>query len=479
MKNSQTCMKVAIYLAGCLGLAVCAAGQDQQGGETPKPPAKVYGPIGVQDQPDQEQTPDTLQPDNRPLTGFQQLTVGHPIERHSYWVPGVAYYNFIQSNGQSQGGGSGWTSTSYLSGNVSLLETWSRSQLIVNYSGGGDFSTDSVIGNGWFQELNASQTFTGERWQLTVLDEFSYLPQAQFGYGAGTGLAQAGIGGSLGGSGTGLVPGVNPGQTIFTAVGPRYMNTAGVQVNYALTPRSSITAGGLYSLLRFTQAGNIESDDYIGNLGYNYQISRNDTLGLLYRYNSFHFLGSPQAIGDQMIQVAYGRKITGRLALQLSAGPEITDFRLAQPPATKTRYIAGSGSAALSYAVQRGSLGVAYFHGVTAGSGVFLGATTDQVTATATRRLTRVWSGDAHVGYARNRSAETALGVANTNFDSVFAGAALARPLGRNANFSVGYTAYVERASSTICAGPNCDSSFTTHQITLGLSWHTRPFVLR
>src|ERR1051326_1747579 len=211
MRNSLTfTRKIAISTAGLLFLAGVGFAQDPQSPpeqEKPKPAAKVYGPIGSEDQ-DQNQTPaETLQPDERPLTGFHLPTVGTPTERHSYWVPGVSYYNFIQSNGSSQGGGNGWNSTNYLSGNVSLLQNWSRSQLTLNYSGGGNFSTDSVIGNGWnstnylsgnvsllqnwsrsqltlnysgggnfstdsvigngwFQQFDATQTFNWQRWQL-------------------------------------------------------------------------------------------------------------------------------------------------------------------------------------------------------------------------------------------------------------------------------------------------------------------------
>src|SRR4030095_7971515 len=144
-----------------------------------------------------------------------------------------------------------------------------------------------------------------------------------------------GVGGSLGGGATGIGSGFTPGQTIFSAVGPRYFNTAGIQMTYQLSARSSVTMGGLYSLLRFIDPGNVESDQYVGNIGYNYQISRKTTIGMQYRYGAFHFLNNPQAIGDQMFQVVFGRKITGRLALTLSGGPEITNFRVPQPPSTK------------------------------------------------------------------------------------------------------------------------------------------------
>jgi hypothetical protein len=475
MKKYSTGLRVTAAVAASLWLSAATFAQDpptqQPGQEQPKPAGKAYGPIGAPDQ-DPNQNPDLLQPDNRPLTGFLEPTLGTPIERHSYWVPGVAYYNYIQSNGQTQGGGDGWSSTSYVSGNLSLLQQWSRSSLSLNLSGGGEFSTDSSIGNGYFQQVGATQTFNWERLQLTLVDQFSYLPQSQFGFGAGTGLGVPGIGGSLGGSTPGIGNGYSPGQSIFTAIGPQYSNTFGTQINYTLTPRSSVTVGGLFSILRFIDPGNVESNDYIGNVGYNHQISRADTIGLVYRYSSYHYIGVNQAIGDQMIQVAYGRKITGRIALQISGGPEITTFRVPQPPSTKTQYIGGAGSASLSYALENGGLSLSYSHGITAGSGVLVGATTDQVTGSISKRISRLWTGELHLGYARNANPQTGTGLPTQNFNSIFTGGSLARPLGRNANFSLGYTAYIETSNNT---GNN---SLSTQQITLGVSWHTRPFVL-
>jgi hypothetical protein len=464
----------------CLGASQIRAQDQQQGGEPPKPPAKVYGPIGVDDQ-DQQQQPDQLQPDTHSLTGLLQPTIGSPVERHSYWVPGVSDTNFIQSNGEVQGGGSGWNDTNYLTGDLTLLENWSRSQLAVNYSGGGVFSTDSRTGNGWFTQFNIHQTFQWERLQLTLLDAFQYLPQPLFGFGAGTPLGQAGVGGTLGGAATGigLVPGYFPGQTIFSATGPRSVNTAAAELNYHLTPRSSITLGGIFGILRFTDPGNVDSNDYIGTAGYNYEITRNNTIGVVYRYSAYHYLDNPQAIGDQMIQGAFGRKITGRLALQLTAGPEITNYRLPLAGSTKTQYVTGTGSAYLTYAFARGSTSAGYFHGGTAGSGVFVGAITDTFTVSATRKLTRVWSGDLHLGYAHNRNSETSGSVTTTGYNTLYGVASLLRPLGRNGNLSIGYSAYLENANTTVCAGANCKSSFTTNLISVGLSWHTHPFVLR
>ncbi|HVO58020.1 MAG TPA: hypothetical protein VMT51_10030 [Dongiaceae bacterium] len=441
-------------------------------GEPAKPAAKAYGPIGAEPQ-DPNQEPETMQPDDRPLTGFQQATVGTPIARHSYWLPGISYYNTIQSNGASSGTSDGWNSSNYIAGNVSLLEAGSRSRLTLNASIGGFFSSNSQ-GNGWYQQIGVADTFNWERWQLTFLDQFAYLPQAQFGFGAGSGLGLPGVGGSLGGGSVGLGPGYDPGSSIFAATGPRYTNAFGTQANYLLTPRSSVTFGGMLSLMRFTDSGseNIESNTYIANLGYNYQISRADTIGVQYSFSSFHYLGFDQAIGSHTIQAVYGRKLTGRLALSIAGGPQIVNFRKPEGTTTATRFVTGSATTTLSYALQNGSLSVAYFHGLTGGSGALAGASTDQVTVSGTRRLSRLWSGEAHVGFARNRNADTDTGLPNPSFHSTYVGTSLNRPLGRNASLTLGYTGYI--ASSNNVGG----GDFTTHQITVGVSWHARPFVL-
>ncbi|SRR6266849_4021230 len=477
LKRKTTLIGILLLAGLCFCLPVAA--QDQQEPEAPKPAGKAIPPIGGDDE-DSNPPADQMQPDNSPLTGLQEPTLGVNAERHSYWIPGVSYTNFIQSNAFTQGGGSAWTSTSYLGGSVSLLENWSRSRLALNYSGGGTFSTDSTVGNSWYQQMGAVQTFIRARWQLVLLDQFSYLPQSRFGFGAGSGLAIPGVGGSLSPGLPGLQPGVDPSQSIFAAVGTRYANAFGTQVNYTLTRRSSVTLGGVFSILRFTKPGNIESNDTLLNAGYNFQITSKDTIGLAYHFSAYHFIDNPQALGSHSVLAAYSRKITGRMALQLAGGPQITTFRVPDLGSTKTSHAGGKVIANLSYAIEQGSLSVNYLHGVTSGSGVFLGATSDQITGRASHRISRVWSGDAHLGYAYNRSAETGSRVSGQTFHTVYVGASAARPLGRNATFNLGYTAYIQSSNDAFCVGPSCNTttSYTTHQIQIGFAWRSRPFLL-
>ena len=95
-----TAVSLLVWMFGC---PAAVNAQDPETEAPPKPAAKAYPPLG--DDQETDQGPIALQPDDRPLTGFQELTVGTPPEEHSYWIPGISYTNFIQSNAKAQGGG--------------------------------------------------------------------------------------------------------------------------------------------------------------------------------------------------------------------------------------------------------------------------------------------------------------------------------------------------------------------------------------
>jgi hypothetical protein len=230
--------------------------------------------------------------------------------------------------------------------------------------------------------------------------------------------------------------------------------------------------------LRFVQAGNIDTNDSIFSTGYNYALSQKDTIGVLYRFSGYRYIGNPQAINDHTAQLAYGRKITGRLALQLFGGPEVATFRA--PFGSTTNRISGSGGGNLTYVLSRSSLSLTYNHGISGGSGQFTGSNADQLHGTINRQLSRVWQGNVTFGFARN----TNLGLSNPSqvsqtYDSWFIGGGLSRPLGRTANFTFGYAAYLQNSRLPVCAAGICGTSYLQHQISLGFQWHTRPLVLR
>lgn len=451
----------------------------QENEQKPQPAARVLLPlpdINGNQQSDSDQG-QNLQPDNGPLTGVQAPTLGSPKMRHSYWTPGFQYSNTIRSSPINPSANAGWVSTNYVSGVFSLFQDWRSSLLTLNYSGGGYFSNDSTQNNGQFQQLGLGYNIEARRWQLLFMEQFSYLPESSFGFGASTGLSFPGISGPLGSPVPGLQGAYVPNQNNFTSVGPRYSSSSVVQLTYKVSPRTSITFAGVYGLLRFVDGGNIESNNPTFNAGYNYALSQKDTIGISYRFSAYQFLGLPQALGDHLAQLNYGRKITGRMALQLAAGPEITTYRV--PVSNKSQRNSVSGNATLTYALRRGSASLNYSHGVNGGGGVMAGSSGDQAGISANRQLTRIWQGNLNFSYSRNGSLTNLSGASSPAYRSWYAGAGLSRPFGRETNLSIAYQAQNQNSGLSSCSGPSCSTSFLVHQITLSFQWHTPPFVIQ
>jgi hypothetical protein len=492
MKRSPTFFAALVLSALALTWSAPAFGQEPS---SPQEPDQTE-PSVIQPQPTDQATPKPagrsarlsddsdavtesgvpIVPDTTPLTGVQIATLGTQQQRHSYFVPGFQYGNFLRSSTLEAPQVGDWNSTSFLAGNVSLLQQWSHAQLAMNYTGGGTFSTDSIQGNSYYQQMEVQQVFETRRAKISLIDQFDYLPQADFGFGASSPLAIAGIGGPLGPSLPALQNNYQPNQSIFTTIGSRYSNSATAQVAYFLSPRSEVTVSGSYGILRFLDAGNIESDDTILSVGYDYQVGRRDTLGILYRHTDFRYLSNPQAIEDHVAQVAFGHKITGRSSIQLFVGPEITQFRI--PLNGKSQRISVAGGGNFTYAISHTDLSLIYNHSVSGGSGAFTGATTDTITGTVNRRMNRIYDGNISFGYARNRSLQnqTVVSTGQPIVNSWFAGAGVDRPFGRTATASLAYTAFIE-SSTQGCQVGSC-TSYLQHQISLSFQWHMRPMVI-
>src|SRR5215475_8433019 len=196
----------------------------------------------------------------------------------------------------------------------------------------------------------------------------------------------------------------------------------------------------------------------------------------MYRFSAYHFDGLPQAFGDSSISLAYGRKITQRIALQAYGGPDIITYRV--PIAGETRRVSGTAGVSMNYGFRQGGISLGYAHGLSAGSGVLVGSETDQVTFSGNRRVSRLWTASANVGFASNRTLDDSSSITHSSYRNAFAGGGISRPFGRNVDFSLSYTANVQSPNVQSCTGPGCNVDYTQHTITVSLQWHTRPFVL-
>lgn len=460
-----------------------AAGQTQQN-QTAQPIPAYRSPFasasGDQAENDSSQT---LQQDTRPLSGAQYISMGDLTNKRSYWQPRFDLAGSADSNPQESALNSNWGAwTSFLAG-VDIHHTSGTTEMMLSYTGGGMYSNENSVPNGTVQELGFTDKISMRRSVLSFFDQLSYLPQASLGFGGVGGLPLSG------GGSTGLGPGFTAGQSILTGQGQNLANSSIVQLQTFLTPRSSITMAGGYSLLHFFGNNLVDSGDIIFQGGYNYQLTRHDTVALLYDFSDFRYSSLGQSIYTHTIEGSYGRRVTGRLAFQIAAGPEVAVFD--QGAGTSGGTGGGSGASngasthvywslnsALNYQYQRTALGLTYSHGVSAGSGVLAGSLTDIVTGSLTRQMSRTFSSGLSGGYSRNAALPIAGGqFPNQNYDYWFAGATLARPLGETLALTLSYQMQYQTSNSSFCIGSSCGTSVIRHLISVGLSWHQRPLL--
>ena len=311
--------------------------QDQQQGQQPSQPIPaIRSPLasGADNDQDEAPNPQLMQPDTRSLTGVQDLSLGSMALEHSYWQPRLAFSETVDSNpGSSSAGNGSWGTWTSLLGGVDIHRISGISELMVSYTGGGMFSTgNSDASNGVVQELSFKDKYSFRRSTLSVFDQLSYLPESSFGFAgtAGAGLPGVGTGGGIG-------SGFTPGQSILTPEGQNLSNAFDVELDTKLTSRSSLTFVGGYSLLRYFDDNLLNYGDATFQAGYNYQLTRKDTVAVSYNFSAYRYSNVDQSLNLNTIQGSYARRVTGRLAFQIAAGPQFASSRI---PITSSTFLA-------------------------------------------------------------------------------------------------------------------------------------------
>jgi hypothetical protein len=422
-------------------------------------------------------------PDNRALSGAQDLS---PVlmPTRSYWQPQINAFGIFESNPGQNPGNTAWSGGAALSGHVDLYRISGNSNLSVSYTGGATFSTASSVGNGVVQDLSFADKITFRRSRFSILDRLDYSPGSSFGFG--------GLGGLAGSGSSGLGSVFGSGQTILTGEGQELLNSFVVELDTDLTPRASLTlVGGDYLAHSFT-SGLLNSTDPNARVGYNYLLTRKDTIALIYTFSGYRYSNSDQSFDTHTAQVSYGRMVSGRVAFQIAAGPQIV---IAQIPFSVSGGSSGSGSGtgtasnattlnwslntSLTWTGRRNNFGVTYYHGANNGSGVLAGAISDTVSASLQRASSRTFSSGLAGGYSRSEGVLVGTTtVSNQEYDYWYGSASLSHPVGRTLGLTLSYTVQYQVPHSAACVtGVACGTSILTNLIAFGVGWHQRPLV--
>lgn len=353
--------------------------------DTPvKPDAPLYST------PNQNVSPETVQPDQRPLSGAQPFSLGIS-GRKEMRISLTGSQSWDSNPSVTSGTGNGFASVTTAGGYVSIDREVTGSQTTLSYSGNMVHYTNTQPSFSTLQSLNASQNFQLGRWSLTGADTFTYVPNSLLG------------GSSFLPMPTGDTAVIKPqylaDQSILTPYGAQYSNSVLGQLGYGLSRRTSLTASGTYGFSKFVDFSLYDFNQASGTAGYNYSLSAKDTVAVSYTYSLYRYENFNSEFHTQSVQLSYGRRVAGRLSFQAGGGPQfITSGGLT----AAENNISYSGNAGLTYQRNRDSLSISYFTGATAGAGVLYGANTSSVQFSFSREFSRNWSGSTTVGYTRN-----------------------------------------------------------------------------
>ena len=447
------------------------------GGHANQPIGAARGVAGPSES--QPYDPSQVSPDTNTLAGAEFFTVGSLEHSHNIFDPFLStsvlgdYFPGIP--GQSSLG-----AVSIVGGGLNFNRNWSRYRLTASYNGGETIA----IGNAplfagqnssysQFHDLSFIQGINWARWHVLLRDDFIASPGAAF---TGTGMGGPGLIGqyssTLGASLSNIGQAFAPVQTIETGYAMRYMDSVLGQAEYSISRQSTLTFSGSYGLLHFANAGFVSSNMVSAQAGYDYLLDPRNSIAILGGYGKIDYPGTGESTTDYTASLAYGRKITGRLAFQAAGGPQ--EIQAAGAGVFGSfRQLSFSINSALTYQWRRSGLSFSYMHGLTAGSGVFLGATSDTFSASGYYRFTRFWTGSVNGGYAFNRSLAPA-GGATSNFENWFIGANIGRQVGRHlqVNFNYGLQ---EQTNPSVCPVSSCGAPGYQHTFGMTVNWHLRP----
>ncbi|MGA2236562.1 MAG: hypothetical protein ABSG23_13905 [Terriglobales bacterium] len=457
------------------GMSICAIAQTSSQSQTETTPAPAFG-----------QNAPMLNPENPPVSGLDEPRLELGNAGGSFISPALQVSESADTNGGNQFGNTGLESITSILGALDLQQFWPKSDLFLEYLGGGAFYSSPYD----VQQLQAVGLQAVTRWrtgQVTVRDSFSYLPDGSFSMGTyggfpGLGLTTGSMG--LGGQGGALPGGQQFGNGQFGSVEniPLLANTAILDVEQSLSPVSAITAAGGFSNAHFYDSANcsnpeniclIDSDQVTIQGGYSRLLSRHDQIGGIYDFQRFQF---PQSTGgrvtNQVANVLWSHTLTGRMSFSAGAGPQHTDLQ----QSVRIKSWSVSARVELRYRFAHSSMAATYEKFTSTGSGFFAGADTQAARFEYTRSLGRTWNFYGDLGYSHNKNLQLGfVGVNASNYDEGFAGAVFRKHLGRSYDFFAAYRFSEVAFNVPACFGGSCGNNAQQHIGTVGVEWHPRP----
>jgi hypothetical protein len=413
------------------------------------------------------------------LTGAEEFSLGPAIQRRSFWQPLFSVTSTVDTNPLT-------TATTTQTRDVT---TWSsayagidvnrisrRSDLTLSYLGGGLISNDGSAKNSVVQQFGLGEKLALGRSTFSLFDVVNQLPETSFGFslpGSSVRLP--------GGQGLSLEPIFTPNQSILTTRGQRVGNATVLELDRALTSKSSLTFVGGYSLLRFLDnAGFLDFSEVTAQGGYDRQVTRHNSVALLYRFSELRFSGTIQPIDAHTAQLSFGRR-DGRFAFRLAGGPAVSFFQTASPagsstPTSSSRQVYWTLDTSTTYQTGRTVFGLTYDRSLSGGAGILPGAITDQVSGSFNSQFSKVLIGGMSGGYARNKGLISPLTPTSAQLYNYWFGRVnLSHPWGRWTTLDLSYQVQFQDSNGNFCIGASCGTNLVRQTGSIGFNWRSRP----
>jgi len=453
--------------------------------DSPPPAGEITGtaPGQTLPRPETQATPDT-----RPLSGAEQFTLGQMGKRRNYLLTNFDFFQSADTNPivspQPR-----LDTESTLFGYLALRRIWSHYEFKTEYTGGGQLYVHNSNLDATIQEFGMELRIGGRRWSALLTDQVSDIPESLFsfsGFGTTEGNLQFGGFGSAQSIQNTDITNLNaifePDQSILTTRSSRLANTGVAELDYNLSRKSTFTAAAGYGILRFNNSSVtgsfVNNDNAVFLAGYDYVPNVRNTLAVSYGLTLFRYPGQAQQIYDHVVALDYRYQITGRLALELSAGPEFyTISHAVTGPGQHSQFSSYQQISLMYSTLGRTTLRISYFNFLTGGAGVVSGANSHTVELTVAHHWSRSWSSSLDTGFAHSTPlAQTNLGAANLRpFNTWYGSATLSRPLGRYMDLLFDYTVQRQISGTTgtsLCAIAICGLAPARQVFGLGFDWH-------
>jgi hypothetical protein len=465
MKSKRIVQSSLTLVALAMSALVVHAQQPQGSGPIgpigPLPDRQLPVPAG--------RTPDgtvssKVQADTHTLASIETLGVGSLGTITNFLDPG---FTFSQSGGSGLATVPQGTSQSLTSIGVDATfdKTWGQSSLTGFYRGSQLLYYPDSAANSFYHNAGVAQEFRWGRWVLRLRDDLLISPDASFG-----GIAIGGLTISPQGYMNNLQPGATGGDTILTPYTRRVRNIGSGEVNYFLSRRSIVTFAGSYTSMTFKAPGYINTYSLSGRAGYDYRLTPKDTVGVIYESVRTRFSIPAPHMQTDSIQLAFGRRVTGRLALQFAGGPQHVGFGV-DGLGVGGNVLTWTFSSAADYQTRRTQYLLTYTHSSSAGSGLFVGSNNHTISGGIRYTLTRWWYGSAGGGYAFNDNLTPGVGPVG-RFNNSYGTAALERVVGPHMHLSFGYGIQRQTAPAGACPASGCGFTALRQTGSVTLAWH-------